>query len=109
MTLCQTVSVDCIPQLVDYIIHVRSLQSHHKYQDGNVFAMDETACWMDMPSETTVTFTGAHSVPLKTTGHEKDHFTVILTAKADGTELKPFVVFKGKGTRLMKSLEKISE
>ena len=69
--------------------------------------MDETACWMDMPSETTVATTGSHCVPLKTTGHEKNHFTVILTAKADGTKQKPFVVFKGKGTRLMKTLQQI--
>ena len=55
---------------------------------------------MNMPSETTVTFTGVRSVPLKITGHKKDHFTVILTAKADGTKLKSFVVFKGKGTQL---------
>ena len=60
--------------------------------------MDETACWMDMPLETTVTFTGVHSVPLNITGHKKDHFTVILIAKANGTRLKPFVVIKGKDT-----------
>ena len=95
VTLCQTVPLDCIPK------------SLHKYQDSNIFAMDETACWMDMPSETTVTLTGARSVPMKTTGHERDHFTVILTAKANGTKLKPSVVFKGKGTRLIKLLEKI--
>jgi len=47
----------------------------------------------------------ARSVPLKTTGYEKDHFTVTFTAKADGTKLKPFVAFKGKGTWLMKSLD----
>ena len=50
---------------------------------------------------------GARSIPIKTTGHEKDHFTVILTARADGTKLKPYVVFKGKGTRLMKNLQNV--
>jgi len=55
-----------------------------------------------LPSETTIS--GVHSVPLKTIGHDKGQFTVLLTAKADGTKL---VIFKGKGTRLMKSLEKI--
>ena len=35
--------------------------------------------------------TGTNIVSLKTTGHEKSH----LTAKADGTKLKPFVIFKG--------------
>ena len=50
---------------------------------------------------------GARSIPIKTTGHEKDHFAVILTARADGTKLKPYVVFKGKGTRLMKNLQNV--
>ena len=58
--------------------------------------MDETACWMDMPSDTTVAVTGARSVLLKTTGHEKNHFTVILTARSDVVKMKPFVVSKEK-------------
>ena len=68
--------------------------------------MDETACWFEMLSDTTVASTGSRSVPLKTTGHKKDHFTVILSARADGKKLKPFIVFKGKGTPLHKELEK---
>ena len=62
---------------------------------------------MDMPSETTIDVTGARCVPLKTTSHEKDHFTVILSACADGTKLKPHVVFKRKGTRLIEDMEKM--
>ena len=69
--------------------------------------MDKTPCWMDMPSDTTIDVTGSRCVPLKTTGHEKDHFTIVLSAHTDGTKLKPYVVFKGKGTRLMKDLNKI--
>ena len=61
-----------------------------------MFAMGKTACWFDMLSNSTVEKTGAKSVPIRSTGHEKDHFTVVLTAKADGTKLKPFIVFKGK-------------
>ena len=66
--------------------------------------MEETACWTDKPADTTVATTGVHSVPLKTTGHEKDHFTVVLTARADGKEMKLFVVFNWKGTHLTKDL-----
>ena len=62
---------------------------------------------MDMVSDTTVDFCGAKSVPLKTSGHEKDHFSVILTGRADGRKLHPYIVFKGKGTRLIKELQKI--
>ena len=69
--------------------------------------MDETAYWFDLPSDTTVAITGSKAVPVKTTGHEKDHFTVILTSCADGKKMKPYIVFKGKGTRLIKELQKI--
>ena len=73
----------------------------------SIYAMDETALWMDIPSDTTVHFTGAWSVSLKTSGYEKDHYTVVLTAKADRSKLKPFIVFKGKGTRLIENLSSI--
>ena len=43
-TVCQTTPSDCIPKLVKYIIHIRSLQLLHEYRDNNIFAMDETAC-----------------------------------------------------------------
>ena len=106
-TVCHRPPADSIPKLVSFITHLISLQKKHKYQPANTFAMDETACWMDMPSDTTIDAIGARSVPIKTKGHEKDHFTVILTARADGTKLKPYVVFKGKGTRLIKNLQNI--
>ena len=59
--------------------------------------MDETACWMDMPLDTTVTLCGERSVPVKSTGHEKSHFTVVLTARANGSKMQPFVVFSTNG------------
>ena len=43
-----------------------------------------------------------------TTAHENDHFTVVLTACANGKKMKPFVVFKGKGTRLIKDLKSVN-
>lgn len=106
-TVCQNPPATCIRKLVDFVMRLRKLRLSQKFTDGSIFAMDETACWMDMPSDTTVHFTGSQSVSLKTTGHEKNHYTVVLTAKADGTKLKPFVVFKGKGTRLLKDLTTI--
>ena len=63
--------------------------------------MDETTYWMDMPSDTTVTFSGSRSVSLRTTGNKMHHFTVVLSAEAKGMKLKPFIVFKGKDTRLI--------
>ena len=89
-------------------MHLRKLQIAHEFADTNLIAMDETACWIHMPSDTAVHVRGARSVPLKATGHEKDHFTVILSARAHGKKLKPFIVFKGKGTSLIKDLQKMT-
>lgn len=106
-TISQAVPFDVIPKLVNFVLHLRSLQIRHKYPTDSIFAMDKTACWMDMSSDTTVAHTHSHSIRLKTTGHENDNFTMMLTEKANGTKLKPFVIFKGKGTRLIKTLLQI--
>ena len=55
--------------------------------------MDETPLWLDMPGDTTVSRVGEHTVSIRTTGHDKGRFTVILAAMADGRKLNPFVVF----------------
>ena len=103
-TVCQNTPVAHIEKLVQFVMHLRQLQTIHQFHPNSVYAMDETACWMDMPGDTTVHFSGVRSVSVKSTGHDKNHYTVVLTAKADGTKMKPFIVFKGKGTRLMKDL-----
>lgn len=48
-----------------------------------------------MPGETTVSRTGERTISIRTTGHDKGCFTVILAAMADGKKLKPYIVFKG--------------
>ena len=57
-----------------------------------------------MPSDTTIDVTGRQSIPLKTTGHYKDHYMLILTARADGTKSKSFVVFKGANFRYHRTI-----
>lgn len=58
--------------------------------------MDERAIWNDMKSNTTVEKHGAHSVNMKTTGHEKSKITVCLTATVDGgIKKKAFLRFLG--------------
>jgi len=44
----------------------------------------------------TVDTTGAKSVNIKTTGHEKSHFTVVLACCASGDKLPPMCIFKLK-------------
>lgn len=65
-----------------------------KYSLSNIGNMDETPLWLDMLEETTVTRTGERTISIRTTGHDKGRFTVILAAMADGRKLKPYIVFK---------------
>ena len=57
--------------------------------------MSETAVWSDMVGNTTINSTVAKEVALKSAGNEKVCVSVCLTAKADGTKMNPFIVFKG--------------
>lgn len=84
-----------IDKLSAYILKLRRLRKRMNYELKNIIAMDETAIWNDMISNTTVEKRGAHSVNMKTTGHEKSKITVCLTATADGTKKKPFFVSRG--------------
>lgn len=62
----------------------------------NIINMDETPMYFDMPGNTTVDKVGTKTVTVKTTGHEKQHFTVVLACRADGKKLLPMVIFKRK-------------
>ena len=76
-----------------FVIDIRKSQQFHQRAIGN---MDETPMFFDMPGNRTVDVKGASTVSIKTSGAEKQHFTVILLCLAHGTKLKPAVVFKRK-------------
>ena len=58
--------------------------------------MDETPLNFDMPPNRTVHAAGDKTVLIKTSGNEKNHFTVALGCMADGTKLMPMIIFKRK-------------
>ena len=84
-----------IVQVVGFITKTRKLRLLKQYSLGCIGNMDETPLWMDMPGETTVSRAGERTLSIRTTGHDKGRFTVVLAAMADGKKLKPYVVFKG--------------
>ena len=92
-----------IDQLVSFVMHVCRLQNQYNFAPHNIVAMDETAVWNDMASETAVEATSTKDVLVKSTGHEKVHVFVCLAAKLNGTKLKPYIVF-GAARRESKSL-----
>ena len=58
--------------------------------------MDGTPLTFDVPSNRTVSKKGEKSVLVKTSGHEKTHYTVVLACCGDGTKLPPMIIFKRK-------------
>ena len=94
-TKAQKDPAQLVNKLVAYAMHVRHLTQTQEFDPGSIIAMDETPVWVDMVGNTTVNKTGAKDVVLKSTGNEKVRVTICLAAKADGTKLKPFIVFAG--------------
>ena len=82
-----------ITKSFSYIIKIRKKYDYPLVNIGN---MDETPVWLDMPSARTVNTVGEKTVLVKTTGHEKNRFKVVLSCLADGTKLKPMIIFKRK-------------
>ena len=76
-----------------FVLNCRKKANHELVNIGN---MDETPVWFNMPSARTVNTRGEKSVSITTTGHEKSLFTVVLSCLADGTKLKPMIIFKRK-------------
>uniref|UniRef100_A0A8C5MVE4 HTH CENPB-type domain-containing protein n=1 Tax=Leptobrachium leishanense TaxID=445787 RepID=A0A8C5MVE4_9ANUR len=68
----------------------------HDYDLGDIGNMDETPMTFDLPSNKTVASLGEKTIFLRTTGNEKNHFTVVLSCLANGTKLRPVIIFKRK-------------
>uniref|UniRef100_T1JDV7 HTH CENPB-type domain-containing protein n=1 Tax=Strigamia maritima TaxID=126957 RepID=T1JDV7_STRMM len=79
--------VDVSSRLLNFFEFLNAAHSKFGFGDADIIAMDETSSWFG----------------------EKDHFTIVLSAKADGTKLKPFVVFKDlKSTKNSSSVIAVS-
>lgn len=93
-TMGQRLPPDLIPKVERFIKFNANQIMNFKLTLPCIGNMDETAIWSDMPGFRTLAPTGVKSVPVLTTGHEKQWTTVALTALADGTKLPPYVIFK---------------
>ncbi|XP_078244344.1 uncharacterized protein LOC110070281 isoform X2 [Pogona vitticeps] len=63
------------------------------FEIGQIGNMDEVPLTFDVPSNRTVDLMGA---TVKNSGHEKAHYTTVLSCCADGTKLPPMLIFKSK-------------
>ena len=72
---------------------MRKNNNYDMQQIGNV---NEKPMNFDMPPSRTVNTAGKKSILIKTTGNEKNHFTVVLACLAGDTKLKVMIIFKRK-------------
>ena len=66
------------------MMNIRRLALRNRYDLSCIGNMDEMPLWMDMPGDTTVERIGMRSIPVRSTGHKKARFTVVLAATANG-------------------------
>ena len=95
-TVGQRLPSDLTEKVISFISQCKTCMKLNNIAPCFIGNMDETAIWYDMPGATTIAVKGTNSVPLLTTGHEKQRITVCLAAMANGCRLKPLIVFKGK-------------
>ena len=95
--IAQKLPSDVEDKVMNFHKFVIDLRKGQQFYLGAIGNMDETPMFFDMPGNRTVDVKGASTVSIKTSGAEKQqYFTVILSCLADGTKLKPAVVFKRK-------------
>ena len=87
---------DCIEKIVSFILYLRRLVTANTFSSSFIYAMDETPVWIEPVGSTSIDKKGVRDVPIKSTGHEKVRITVILTARGDGSKLKPYIVIPRK-------------
>ena len=95
-TIAQRLPDDLIEKQQEFLAFIMYRRIQHDYPLAFISNMDETPMTFDLPSNITIDETGARSISIRTTGHEKTNFTVVLTCMADGTKLPPIVIFKLK-------------
>ena len=71
-------------------------RKEHEFDLKYIGNADQMPLTFDIVTNRTVSEKGVKSVPILSTGHDKDQCTVMLACLGDGTKLPPYVVFKRK-------------
>jgi len=95
-TIAQHLPDDLIEKQQEFLAFITYRRIQHDYPLAFIGNMDETPVSFDLPSNTTIDELGTRTVSIRTTGHERTNFTVVLTCMADGTKLPPLIIFKLK-------------
>ena len=95
-TLAQKPPKDYEDKLISFQRFIIGKRKQHDFELGHIGNADQTPLTFDIVTNSTVEEKGIKSVPVLTTRHDKDRFTVMLACLGDRTKLPPYVVFKWK-------------
>jgi hypothetical protein len=77
-------------KIIEFHRIVINARKKEKFELSQIANMDEVPLTFNVPSNKTADSKGAKSITVKTCGHRKTHYTVVLSCCADGTKLPPF-------------------
>ena len=95
-TVFQYLPEDLLEKQQSFLSYVLYRRIRYNYLLQFISNMDETSVAFDLPSSYTLEKRGSSTINIKTTGHERSTFTVILGCMANGFKLPPVVIFKLK-------------
>uniref|UniRef100_A0A8C8E488 HTH CENPB-type domain-containing protein n=1 Tax=Oryzias sinensis TaxID=183150 RepID=A0A8C8E488_9TELE len=93
-TLCQQLPPDYEEKLALFRTFTQTKIAENSIGPDEIINMDEVPLTFDLPLTRTVNKKGDSSVILKTSGHERTHFTCVLSCAASGLKLPPMIIFK---------------
>ena len=86
---CATITRNTILSHLNVLNYVAT-----NYEKKNIFNMDETPLYIDMPAATTIDNVGEKSIDVVTSGYEKHRISCVLTISASGALTKTFVIMQ---------------
>jgi hypothetical protein len=80
--ISQKLPEDLEEKLDEFRRFIIRLRTQYNFDLNSIFNMDETPVWFDMAGNITVNNKGDKTIHIRTTGNDKNHFTVVLTCSA---------------------------
>ena len=80
--ISQKLPEDTEEKLEEFRRFVIRLRTQYNFDLNSIFNMDETPVWFDMAGNMTINNKGDKTVHIRTTGNDKNRFTVVLTCSA---------------------------
>lgn len=95
-TIAQKLPQDYEEKLIKFQHYVLAKRKEHDFDLKYIGNADQTPLTFDIVTNSIVSDRGVKSVPIISSGHDKERFTVMLACLGDGTKLPLYVVFKRK-------------